>query len=65
MDSIPMEMKLSLESSASAVFFIAQYIHVHLGFIPEGVAEAPQIFLRDAYVMRNTTDVSGGNPITV
>jgi hypothetical protein len=45
-------------------------IHIyHSRFIPEGVAEASQIFLRDAYVlpkaMRTITDVTGGKPITV
>jgi hypothetical protein len=39
-------------------------------FIPEGVAEVSQIFLRDTHVllklaMRNTADVTGGKPIAV
>jgi hypothetical protein len=43
-------------------------------FIPKGVAEASQIFLRDAHVLpnyqnylaiKNTTDEIGGKPIAV
>jgi hypothetical protein len=47
------------------------YIHTyHSRFIPEGVAEASQIFLLDAHVLPkflafNTTDVTGGKPIAV
>jgi hypothetical protein len=47
------------------------YIHTyHSRFIPEGVAEASQIFLRDAHVLTklalsNTVDVTGGKPIAV
>jgi hypothetical protein len=44
----------------------------HSRFIPEGVAEASQIFFRNAHVltkiliaMRNTADVTGGKPIAV
>jgi hypothetical protein len=42
----------------------------HSRFIPEGVAEVSQIFLRDTHVlsklvMRNTADVTGGKPITI
>jgi hypothetical protein len=42
----------------------------HSCFIPKGVAEASQIFLRDTHVlprlvMRNTADVTGGKPIAV
>jgi hypothetical protein len=42
----------------------------HSRFIPEGVAEASQIFLRDTHIlpklaMRNTADVPGGKPIAV
>jgi hypothetical protein len=42
----------------------------HTHFIPEGVAGASQIFLRNAHVlpkltMRNTADVTGGKPIAV
>jgi hypothetical protein len=53
-----------------------QYIHrdihtYHSRFIPEGVAEASQIFFRGTHVlpkylaMRNTADVTGGKPIAV
>jgi hypothetical protein len=44
-------------------------IHTHHSrFIPEGVAEASQIFLRDAHILpklatRYTADVTGGKPI--
>jgi hypothetical protein len=48
------------------------YIHTyHTRFIPEGVAEASQILLRDAHVLpnylavRNTADVKNGKPIAV
>jgi hypothetical protein len=46
------------------------YIHTYRSrFIPERVAEASQIFLRDALqnylAMRNTADVTGGKPIAV
>jgi hypothetical protein len=48
------------------------YIHTyHSRFIPEGVAEASQIFLRDAHVlpnylaMSNTADVTDSKPIAV
>jgi hypothetical protein len=47
------------------------YIHkYHSRFIPGGVAEVSQIFLRDThvlpkFVMRNTADVTGGKPIAV
>jgi hypothetical protein len=43
----------------------------HSRFIPEEVAEASQIFLRDTHVLpklvslRNTADVTGGKPIAV
>jgi hypothetical protein len=42
----------------------------HSRFIPKGVAEVSQIFLREAHVlpklaMRNTADVTGGKPIAV
>jgi hypothetical protein len=40
----------------------------HSRLIPEAVAEASQIFLRDAHVlrfMRNTAEVTGGKPIAV
>jgi hypothetical protein len=48
-------------------------IHIHTyhsRFIPEGVAEVSQIFLRDTHIlpklaMRNTADVTGGKPIAV
>jgi hypothetical protein len=47
---------------------IFTYIH-HSRFIPEGVAEVSQIFLRDTHVLskllRNTADVTGGKPIAV
>jgi hypothetical protein len=46
------------------------YIHAcHSHFIPKGVAEASQIFLRDAHVlpfylaMRNTAEMIGGKSI--
>jgi hypothetical protein len=48
------------------------YIHTyHSRFIPEGVAEASQIFLQAAHVlqnylaMSNTADVTSGKPIAV
>jgi hypothetical protein len=54
------------------------YTTYHSRFIPERVAEACQVFLRDAHVlpkllnivsidlaMKNTADVPGGNPIAV
>jgi hypothetical protein len=48
------------------------YIHIyHSRFLPEGVAEASQIFLRDAHVLPkylaicNTADITGGKPIAV
>jgi hypothetical protein len=49
------------------------YIHTyHSRFISEGVAEASQIFLRDAHfspklipTKSNTADVTGGKPIAV
>jgi hypothetical protein len=43
----------------------------HSRFIPKGVAETSQIFLRDTYVyqnqlaMRNTADVTGGKHIAI
>jgi hypothetical protein len=43
----------------------------HSRFLPEGVAEVSQIFLRNTHVlpkylvMRNTADVTGGKPIAV
>jgi hypothetical protein len=43
----------------------------HSHFMPEGVAEALQIFLQDAHVlhkylaMSNTADVTGSKPIAV
>jgi hypothetical protein len=42
----------------------------HSRFIPEGVVEVSQIFLRDTQVlpkldMKNTADVTGGEPIAV
>jgi hypothetical protein len=42
----------------------------HSRFVPEGVAVASQIFLRDAHIlskllMRKITDVTGGKPIAV
>jgi hypothetical protein len=43
----------------------------HSHFIPEGLAEASQIFLRDTHflpnylAMRNTADVTGGKSIAV
>jgi hypothetical protein len=56
-------------STVSDMYFF--YIHTyHSRFILEGVAEASQIFLRDAHVlpklaMRNTADVTGGKSIAV
>jgi hypothetical protein len=61
----------------SFVLTFEMYIHTyilvhtyHSHFIPKGVAKASQIYLRNAHVlpkyylaMRNTADVSGGNPI--
>jgi hypothetical protein len=55
------------------VYLRLQLIHkfIQSRFIPEGVAEASQIFLRDAHAlpkylaMRNTTDMTGGKPIAV
>jgi hypothetical protein len=48
------------------------YIHTcHSRFIPEGVAEASQTFLRDTHVLptlvslKNTADVTGGKHIAV
>jgi hypothetical protein len=47
------------------------YIHIyHSRFIPEGVAEVRQIFLRDTQVLpklavRNIAVVTGGKPIAV
>jgi hypothetical protein len=52
----------------SRLHFI-NYIHTyHSRFIPEGVAEASQIFLRDAHVLLKllsyeVADVTGGKPI--
>jgi hypothetical protein len=51
-------------------------LHTYIGtyhsrFIPEGIAEVSQIFLRDTHVLpklissRNTADVTGGKPIAV
>jgi hypothetical protein len=44
-------------------------ITYHSRFIPEGIAEVSQIFLRDTHqnklTMRNTADVTGGKPIAV
>jgi hypothetical protein len=40
----------------------------HLRFIPEGVAQVSQTFLRDTHVelaLKNTADVTGGKPIAV
>jgi hypothetical protein len=43
---------------------LSKYIHIyHSCFIPEGVAEVSQIFLRDTHVLvsdDNTADVTGG-----
>jgi hypothetical protein len=49
-------------------FFDIHTYHSH--FIPEGVAEVSQIFLRDTHVlpklaMKNTADVTRGKPIAV
>jgi hypothetical protein len=53
-----------------SVLYIHTYIHSR--FIPEGVAEVSQIFLRDTHILpkfviclphRNTADVTGGKPI--
>jgi hypothetical protein len=48
---------------------LVTYVH-HSRFIPEGVAEASQIFLGDHVyqnylAMSNTADVTGGKPIAV
>jgi hypothetical protein len=52
--------------------YIHTYIHTyHPRFIPEGVAETSQRFLRDTHfhqnclAMRNLADVTGGKPIAV
>jgi hypothetical protein len=43
----------------------------HSRFIPGGVAEVSQIFLRDTHILpkllatRNTADVTGGKPIDI
>jgi hypothetical protein len=50
---------------AKRLFKIHTY---HLHFIPEGVAEATQMFLRDAHdlpKLPNTADVTGGKPIAI
>jgi hypothetical protein len=50
---------------------IAVYFTYHSRFIPKGIAEVSQIFLRDTHVlpkllaMRNTAEVTGGKPIAV
>jgi hypothetical protein len=57
--------------TTSIIFARISYIHTyHSRFIPGGVAEVSQIFLRDTHVlpklaMRNTADVTGGKPIAV
>jgi hypothetical protein len=49
--------------------FYVKLIHAHHSrLIPKGIAEASQIFLRDAQndlAMKNTADVTGGKPITI
>jgi hypothetical protein len=49
-----------------------EYVYTyHSRFIPEGVAEASQIFFGDTHVyhnylaMSNTADMTGGKPIAV
>jgi hypothetical protein len=59
-----------VETRVYNISYIPTY---HSRFIPEGVAEVSQIFLRDTHVlpkkkklaMRNTADVTGGKPIAV
>jgi hypothetical protein len=53
-------------------FLFSLIIHTyHSRFIPEGVAEVYQIFLRDTHVLpklvsyENTADVTDGKPIAV
>jgi hypothetical protein len=48
------------------ITFFYGYIHTyHSRFIPEGVAEVSQIFLRDIHVLPKLADVTGGEPIAI
>jgi hypothetical protein len=62
-----------LSPDGSLVFYNSKYIHTYIHtyqsrLVPEGVAEASQIFLRDHtfyqndMAMRNIKDVIGGKP---
>jgi hypothetical protein len=56
---------------ARIFIFMARLYIYHSCFIPEGVAETSQIFLRDTHVLskllatRNTSDVTGGKLIAI
>jgi hypothetical protein len=59
-------------SGRTAVLPLVRFIFYtyHSCFIPEGIAEAYQKFLRDPFfqnylIMKNTADVTGGKPIAV
>jgi hypothetical protein len=60
-----------IRDTVSSELLIEDINTYHYRLIPEWVAEASQIFLRDAHffqndlAMRNTADVAGGKPITV
>jgi hypothetical protein len=62
---------MNINNTCSQVIAVYTYINTyHSRFIPEGVAELSQIFLRDTYVLsklaiKNTADVTGGKPISV
>jgi hypothetical protein len=59
------------ELTCKWLLLLSKCVHTyHSRFIPEGVAEVSQIFLRDTHVLpklakRNTADVIGGKPIAV
>jgi hypothetical protein len=60
------------ESTIGIIFVYLLLIHTnHSRFIPEGVAETSQIFLRDGHILskflatRNTADVTGSKSIAI
>jgi hypothetical protein len=65
--------KISCRFIVLIKFYVFLLLHTyHSRYIPEGVAGASQIFLRDAQVLpklilaiSNTADVTGGKPIAV
>jgi hypothetical protein len=62
---------ISTNSWTTDLQLVNVYIHkYHSRFIPQGIAEASQMFLRDVYILlklllRNTADVTSGKLIAV